>query len=155
MDAFTQLALIAKAKRVFESEDTFLSFPALSPIVYEQGELTFAAPGEMTPQSLALMSEFARITNAIPRGAIAPQEEGEYLWDIYRDVLETAQLASGQLSPADAERYEAAMNLLHARAADGVLSDSAAHTTYKQHRDAHIAALEDYRNRQLSAESSE
>ena len=155
MDAFTQLALMAKARRVFESNDTFLSFPALSPIAYEPGELTFAAPGEMTPQSLALMSEFARITNAIPRGAIAPQEDGEYLWDVYRDVLETAQLAGGDLSPADASRYEAATNLLYTRSADGRVSDSEAYTAYKQHRDAHITALEDYRNRQLSAESSQ
>ena len=154
MDTFTQLALMAKAKRVFESDDTFLSSPALSPIAYEPEELTFAAPGEMTPQSLALMSEFARLTNAIPRGAIAPQEEAEYLWDVYRDVLETAQLAGGDLSPADTPRYEAATNLLYTRSADGLVSDSDAYTTYKQHRDAHIAALEDYRNRQLSAESS-
>lgn len=155
MDAFTQLALIAKAKRVFETEDTFLSFPALSPIVYEPGELAFAAPGDMTPQSLALMSEFARITNAIPRGAIAPQEEGEYLWDVYGDVLETAQLARGDLSSAETARYQAAMSLLYTRSADGLSFDSDAYTTYKQHRDAHIAALEDYRNRQLSAESSD
>jgi hypothetical protein len=155
MDAFTRLALMAKAKRVFESDDTFLSFPALSPIGYEADELTFAAPGEMTPQSLALMSEFARITNAIPRGAIAPQEEAEYLWDVYRDVLETAHLAKGDLSADEAARYEAAMSLLYKRSAEGVSSDSDAYTVYKQHRDAHIAALENYRNGQLTAESSD
>jgi hypothetical protein len=109
----------------------------------------------MTAQSLALMSEFARITNAIPRGAIAPQEEAEYLWDVYRDVLETARLAKGDLSADEAARYHAAINLLYTRSADGVSSDSDAHMVYKRHRDAHIAALEDYRNGQLTAESSD
>jgi hypothetical protein len=155
MDAFTQLALIAKARRVFETEDTFLSFPALSPIAYAPEELAFAAPGAMTAQSLGLMSEFARLANAIPRGPIAPQEEDEYLWDVYEDVLQTAHLAQGEFSPADAARYETATRLLYTHSADGLPCDSDAYKEYKQHRDAHIAALEEYRNGQLSAESSD
>jgi hypothetical protein len=154
MDAFTQLAVMTKAKRVFESDDTFLSFPALSPISYDPGELAFAMPGGMTAEGLAAMSEFARITNAIPRGAIAPQDEGEYLWDVYGDVLETAELAGGDLSPAEAARYQEAMSFLYVET-DGVRSDSDVYATYKQYRDAHIAALEDYKNRQVTAEFEE
>ncbi len=155
MDTFTQLSLMAKAKRVFESEDTFLSFPALSPVTCEPADLSFAAPGEMTPQLLAAMSEFARITNAIPRGAIAPQAEDEYLWDIYGDVLESAQIADGDLSPVEAARYEQARTVLYTRSPEGLLSDSDVVRHYKQHRDAHIAALEHYKNEQCTAEASE
>jgi hypothetical protein len=155
MDAFTRLSLMAKAQRVFESEDTFLSFPALSPITYEPDDLRFAGPVDMTPQVLAAMSEFARITNAIPRGAIAPQEQGEYLWDVYGEVLETAQLAGGVMSASEKARYEQAMSLLYVRVPDGTVADSEALRQYKQLRDAHIGALENYKYEQCTAELSE
>jgi hypothetical protein len=154
MDAFTQLALMAKAKKVFESADTFLSFPVLSPKTYTPDELKFGRPGEMTPQILTDMSEFARLTNMIPRGAIAPQEETEYLWDVYRDVLEMAEIASGDMMPTERERYDQVMKQLYTLSPDGLRSDSPSLTIYKQHRDAHIKALENYRNAQLTAEAS-
>lgn len=154
MDAFTQLALMTKAKRVFESDDTFLSFPVFSAKSYNPEELTFGRPGEMTPQMLSELSEFARMTNAIPRGTIAPQEESEYLWDVYRDVLEMAEVAAGDMTPVERERYEQALRQLYTTTADGLRSDSAALRLYKQHRDAHIKALENYRNGQLTAEAS-
>jgi hypothetical protein len=154
MDAFTQLALMAKAKRVFESQDTFLSFPVLSPKTYTPEELKFGRPGEMTSH-LAELSEFARITNGIPRGVIAPMEEEEYLWTVYGEVLRTAQVAAGDMTPDEQARYEQAMSILYTRSADGMRRDSEALRAYKQHRDAHIKAQEEYKNQQLTAESSE
>jgi hypothetical protein len=154
VDAFVQLALMAKARLVFESPDTFLSFPALSPLSYEPEQLTFGKPGDLTPQKLADLSEFARITNQIPRGVLAPVDEGEYLWDVYRDVLQTAQLSSGNLSPQDKARYDEAMAFLYARSADGFRQDSEALRAYRQYRDAVINAQEDYKNQQLTAEAS-
>jgi len=41
MDALAQLALMTKAKLVFESPGSFLSFPALSPISYSADQLNF------------------------------------------------------------------------------------------------------------------
>ena len=43
MDALAQLALMTKAKMVFESPGSFLSFPALSPISYGADQLKFGA----------------------------------------------------------------------------------------------------------------
>jgi hypothetical protein len=144
---------MAKARLVFESPDTFLSFPALSPLSYPPERLTFGT-GDLTPQKLADLSEFARITNQIPRGVLAPLDEGEYLWDVYRDVLETAELSSGDLSAQDKARYDEAMTFLYTRSADGFRQDSEALRTYRQYRDAFFKAQEDYKNQQFTAEAS-
>ena len=155
MDAFAQLALMAKAKLVFESESTFLSFPALSPLSYPPDRLKFGTAGEFTPQDLADQSEFSRITNQIPRGTLAPVEEGEYLWNIYQEVLETAQLSAGALSTEEQDRYDGAMAFLYTQSAEGLRQPSAALTVYAQYRDAHIKAQEEYKNCQFTAESSD
>jgi len=154
VDAFAQLALMTKAKLVFESENTFLSFPALSPLSYPPDRLKFGTAGELTPQALSDLSEFARITNQIPRGVLAPVEEGEYLWDIYQDVLHTAQLSGGAMSASEKARYDAAMAVLYTHSAEGLRQPSAMLTAYCQYRDAHIKAQEDYKNCQFTAESS-
>ena len=155
LDAFAQLALMAKAKLVFESEATFLSFPVLSPLSYPPERLKFVKPGAaMTPQDLADQSEFARITNCIPRGVLAPTHTEEYLWDIYSEVLETKQLAFGTMSASERVEYDKAMAFLYVPDATGLRRSSAALTAYNQHRDASIKAQEQYKAAQQTAESS-
>ena len=155
MDAFTQLALMAKAKLVFESPETFLSFPALSPYTYAPERLQFGAAGEMTAEDLAELSEFSRITNQIPRGTLFPTEEGEYLWDVYREVLQTAEVARGTISAEEQTKYDEAMNLLYETSPDGLRQDSEAHRVYRQHRDASFEALEEFKNQESTAETSD
>jgi hypothetical protein len=145
---------MTKAKLVFESENTFLSFPALSPLSYPPERLKFGKAGNLTAQDLADQSEFARIANQIPRGVLAPVEEGEYLWDIYREVLQTAQLSAGAMSTEEKARYDRAMAFLYTQSADGLRRPSEALTAYSQYRDAHIKAQEEYKNRQFTAELS-
>jgi hypothetical protein len=145
---------MAKAKLVFESDGTFLSFPALSPLSYPPERLKFLTAGVMTAQDLSDMSEFARLTNQIPRGVLAPVEEGEYLWDIYQEILLTAQRSSGAMSAEEKARYDRAIALLYTQSADGRRQPSDTLTTYCQYRDAHIKAQEDYKNHQFTAESS-
>jgi hypothetical protein len=154
MDAIAQLALMAKAKRVFESDTTFLSFPALSPLSYLPEALRFGSATEMTADDLREESEFARTANQLPRSVIAPVYSPEYLWDVYRDVLETARLATPSLAPVDSGALAAARSLLYATDADGLRIDSDTMRTYKQHRDAVIKAHEEFRNQQLTAETS-
>jgi hypothetical protein len=154
VDNSAQLALMTKAKLVFESESTFLSFPALSPLSYPPDRLKFGTAGEMTAQDLSDLSEFARITNQIPRGVLAPVEEGEYLWDVYQEVLETKQLSAGAMSTEEKAQYDEAMAFLYTHSADGLRQPSAALTAYCQYRDAHIKTQEDYKNRQFTAEWS-
>jgi hypothetical protein len=145
VDALAQLAMMTKAKAIFESDDTFLSFPALSPLSYSAEQLAFVVPGDLTPQRLNDASEFAHVANQIPRGVLAPVAQGEYLWEVYRDVLATAQPASGALTTDEQAQLDAARAVLSA----DVL------TAYRQYRDATYAAEEEYKNQQLTAENSD
>lgn len=154
MDAFAQLALMAKAKRVFESADTFLSFPALSPLSYSPDELRFGETAEMTAKDLAEASEFARVANQLPRAVIAPLEADEYLWDVYRDVLDAAQVAKGSMTSAERAAYEGAMSVLYTTDENGLRTDSERMRAYKQHRDAVLEAEEEYANQKLTADAS-
>ncbi|MGE0225928.1 MAG: hypothetical protein AB7F35_30335 [Acetobacteraceae bacterium] len=153
MDAFIQLALMAKAKLVFESPETFLSFPALTPLSYPPDQLRRIGAGKLeTPQDTLNLSEFARVSNQIPRGVIAPVVEGEYLWDICAEALAMGHPAIGALDPAGQARLEAARAVLYLPDTDR--TPTPLFVAYRQHRDAHIAQQEEYRNRQFTAETS-
>ena len=149
--AVALLALVAKAKAVFESPGTFLSFPVVSPLTYRAEQLRFGGAGEMTPDDLNELSEFSRIVNCIPRSVFAPVDQLEYMWNVYNDVLQTAEVARGALTSEEQARYEQAVALLYVNTADAGRSDSDVLRVYKQHRDASIAAQEAFTARQLGA----
>jgi hypothetical protein len=154
VDASAQLALLTKAKLVFETETTFLSFPVLEPLAYPPARLHFADDGPHDErQRLADLSEFSRITNYIPRGVVARQDD-EYLWHIYDEVLRTAEVAQGSMSAEEQARLDEVLALLYVRTPSGGRQDSPALAAYNGYRDAHIKALEEYKNRQLTAETS-
>src|SRR4030095_5732039 len=96
MDAIAHLALCAKAKLVFERPDTFLSFPALSPISYSVDRLNFGTPPADPNARKQDLSEFARIVNQSPDGPIFELTGGPYLWDLYQEVLTTAVVPQDQ-----------------------------------------------------------
>src|SRR5882672_6342245 len=100
MDALAQLALMSKAKLVFESPGTFLSFPALSPVSYKANDLKFD-PANMTPARLLALSEFSRLANSRPAGTIFQMDFDRYLWDIYQQILHNAVLARDLAKPED------------------------------------------------------
>lgn len=156
IDTAAQLALMTKARLVFESPGTFLSFPALSPLTYTPEQLTFTTDRELTAQDLAELSEFARVTNVMPGGPIAPLASGDMLWDVYSDVLATAERATGTMTAAEQAQYDAALAYLYEPAAPGSVlrSDSAELRAYRQCRDAFITAQETYTAAKLTATSS-
>ena len=79
MDALAQLALMTKAKLVFESPGSFLSFPALSPISYSADELKFGAFTAVETAERLIFSEFSRFANALPSGTIFQPQGDSYL----------------------------------------------------------------------------
>jgi hypothetical protein len=154
VDAFAQLALMVKMERVFASEGTFLSFPALTPLTYPPERLRFAAPGETSAQALSDLADFSRITNRVPRGVLATVDDEEHLWDVYDDVLRSAQVAQGTMSPEDSRAYDVAMDVLYVRSPEGLRRDSEMLSQYKRCRDAHIAAQEAYKAAHVTAFAS-
>jgi len=156
VDADAQLALLTKAQLVFSNPGTFLSFPVLSPPSYAPEQLAFATGGTMTAQDLAELVDFSRVVNVMPSGPIAPTADGEMLWEVCRDVLATAQLASGTMSAAEQAQYDAALAHLYEPVGQGLglRRDSAALKAYRACRDAWFVAQEAYAAAKLSAQTS-
>jgi hypothetical protein len=154
MDALAQLAVMTKAKAVFESDDTFLSFPALTPLSYPADSLSFAASSAPSPQQLRMMSEFSRLANSLPTGTLFEPTPGQYLWDAYQAVLQTAIVANGDMTADQKAVLAAAEAILHVTTPDGLRSDSPMMVAYKQCRDAWFKAVQDYNARKSTAEAS-
>lgn len=151
MDAAAYLALLSKAKLVFESEGTFLSFPVLSQLTYDVEDLRFDNADDPA-RGLAALSEFSQVTNRIQRGVIAAIDGDEYLWDVYDDVLSMAEVADLKLTEAQEQEYAAAVGLLYTTSPEGLRVASPALTSYTSFRDAHIRASEEYKKRKLEAD---
>lgn len=151
MDAKVQLALIEKAKRVFAPDaGTMLSFPLLSPLTFTPGEIDALSSPDTTADYIAA-GDFSRTVNFLPTDLVATATE-RMLWDVYRDVLERAEVACGSAaatapSPADAA-------LLYTAGPDGTPVESEAATRYRQYRDAWIVACEDYASHALTGQLS-
>jgi hypothetical protein len=152
MDALAQLALMSKAKLVFENAGTFLSFPVLESFTYNANDLNFDSASMTNAQHLVL-SEFSRLVNSRPTGTIFQMEADVYLWEVYKQLLDTAIIARGKASTDD-PAFQEAVKLLTTVDAHGLVTDSVAMTTYKQYRDASINATEDYKAQQSTAEFS-
>lgn len=151
MEAFVQLALIEKAKRVFAVDpDVDLCFPLLSPLTFTAAELA-AVVAPASAADYAAAADFARIVNFVPRGLVA-NASGPMLWDIYRDVLDRADVASTTRQPADGADQT---SMLFTTAPDGSRVESDALKRYRQYRDAWFAAREDYGQHKLSAEEGD
>lgn len=154
MDAFVQLALIEKSRRIFATGgDTFLSFPLLSPLAWGLDDLSrLSAPASGADYALA--ADFARAVNFVPRDMVAGMGGDEPLWDIYGDVLDRAEPAAGTADPEAQAQGAAARALLYEEDADGTRRESAAYLSYRRHRDAWIAAREDHATQRMTGETA-
>lgn len=151
MDAFVQLALIEKSKRVFLTDDgVFLSFPLLSPLTFSQHELaSLATPASAADYAAA--ADFARTVNFLPRDMVASVVGDNYLWDVYADVLGRADVARGSAGTVGSAGGDVA-SLLYEIAEDGTRSETASYRLYRQYRDAWFVARENYSARKLTGE---
>ena len=110
MDALAQLALMTKANLLFETSDTFLSFPALTPISYSSDEMNFTNPA--TPQQMHAFADFSTWTNTLSLGTLFQPSQGNMLWDVYQGLLNSAQVAQGSLTAAQTAALQAAQAVL-------------------------------------------
>jgi hypothetical protein len=154
MDSLAHLALMTKAQLVFAAPDTFLSFPALSPLSYSPDELSFASGNALSAQQLRTFAEFSRVTNSLPLGTIFQPPPDAYLWDKYHEVLTTSILASGEPSSDQLTAIGTAQAYLRVTTPDGLQTDSPAVVAYKQYRDAWFKAVQDYKEKQVTAGAS-
>ena len=148
IDAYVQVALIEKAKRVFVADpNVFLSFPLLTPLAYKP-EAFAALATPASASELAFAADFARTMNFLPRDIVASGLGDRFLWDVYGDVLTRAEVAKGDGPGSGAS----SATLLYEIAPDGSRTESAVYRAYRQYRDAWIVAREDYGAHKVTGE---
>jgi hypothetical protein len=161
MDAKTQLALMSKAKFVFGSPNTFLSFP-VTPLPFTPRELDFftgIAPGTVATadtgaeasQSYRNLQAFSTLVNLLPSGETWAPAEMRFLWDAYGQVFRDATLATSSRTAEEEATYQRAKNLL--RGPDGTARDSVTLIAYKRCKDAYRIAEQAYKAAQSTAEA--
>jgi hypothetical protein len=150
MDATAQLALMTKAKIVFERPGTFLSFPALAPMPFSPAALDFGK-ALSDPKVSAALVEFSRAVNQCPSGVIFQGDSDQYLWEHYDHWLNAMSLAQDELSPDQDAAYTQARALVTAQDANGLVIDSPALSNYKEWRDKYMAAVQAYKSAQTTA----
>ncbi|MBN3815415.1 hypothetical protein G3N57_01795 [Paraburkholderia sp. Se-20369] len=154
MDAYIQVALIEKSKKVFALDaGLFLSFPVVTPVGFQPS--AFAAI--LAPQSAAdyaAAADFSRVVNFVPRDQVATVDGENFLWDIYGDVLAHAQSATARDDPVAESRHAAAQALLYQVDPDGTRHETAAYLAYRSYRDAWFTAQEDYNAHRITGEAA-
>ncbi|MBU6410557.1 MAG: hypothetical protein KGR98_09230 [Verrucomicrobia bacterium] len=161
MDSNAQLALMTKAKLVFESPpDTFLMFPALTPISYPPDQLNLPAIAGNSGQSQVLQ-EFSRLANTIPRGILFGTGDSDLLWDVYGNVLgvfdgggDAVELAQASQTPGQNADLQQAEAYLYTQTTDGQRTASPAYVAYGQCQAAWTQATQSYTNAQIAASLS-
>jgi len=154
MDAAVQLALMAKAKKVFGTEGAFLSFP-VAPLPYTRPQLEFfddkdADAARASDQNLA---QFSALVNLIPLDEAWLPTETLFLWQVYEEVLKGNYAISSRTDEEEAA-YQAAGAFLGSIPAGGGWQDSPAVSAYKTCEDAVRIAQEQYLAVKSTAESS-
>ncbi len=155
MDPVVSLALMNKAKLMFEGEDTYLAFPNSS-LSYKKDELSFMT-GTLTVERLLKLTEFSRIMDCIPNSATLDLTRPDTLSTIYQGLLKGTtsgvKLARSTRvrTPDEEAAYQKAFQFLYIVAPDGSWADSPSTTAYKQYRDAWFTAQEIYKNKEIEA----
>jgi hypothetical protein len=156
MDSIAQLALISKAKKVFGTESTFLSFP-VTPLAYQKDDLEFFSQKSASDllKSKANLNAFSTLVNLIPRSEAWLQTDPQFLWDDYDYVLKQGVTAVSSRTPDEEIAFQEARNYLKEAGEGGIMQDSAAARVYKQYRDAYFITEQEYMEARVSGQATE
>jgi hypothetical protein len=155
MDSAMQLALMAKAKKVFGADDTFLSFP-VSPLPYTKRELDFFSErdAEDLRQSQHNLQAFSTLVNLIPDDEAWLPTESVFLWDVYEQVLKEGNFAESTRTPDEEAAYQRALSFLRVTGLDGLPEDSPVMKLYRQHKDAFVLVQQKYAADKFTGENA-
>lgn len=147
MDAAAQLALMAKAANVFSSDDTFLSFPVTS-LSYKKARLNL-----LDDATYANIIEFSMITNMIPTGIAWEPHAEDFLWNVYKSILQEATFASSTRTDDEEAQYRQAHDVLSTKSSDGTINDSMQLMLYHNYQSLYENALQAYASQSGTAKS--
>src|ERR1700761_6660819 len=145
MDAAAQLAIMVKAKQVFEEPGSFLCFPALGDALTFRPEVLDFSKALADPGTGAALQDFSIAVSRCPSDPVMPPGQTATLWDEYGAWLKSMVVADSDLTPTNQAQYDAACTLLFSTGTTGVRNDSAQVLAYKQYRDGAIAAGQAYK----------
>lgn len=119
MDAKLRLAISVRLNQIFGTTpeaEKFLSFPREAPFVFNPAELSLLLKenesADQMASSIATMSNLSRMMNFPVRGMFYDNHNtDEVLWDVYGEVLKTAEVAlsRNESDIADLEKANAAL----------------------------------------------
>ncbi len=135
MDATALLALAAKVNKVFHEEESFLSVPLGLPSYSPEQFAAIPRAPESASQLLQL-SEFSRLVNLKPDGAIWRRRPSALLWTIVSDIFKNAIVANKQDAVEDESQYHQALSVLRRKNDKGDYVDSEKVRSYRQYEDA-------------------
>lgn len=153
MDAIAWLALMSKANEVFGGPGIFLSFPATTSFSYTPEDLNFSE-ALSNPQVGHILADLSLNVNSLPSGTLFTGPSDNPLWRAYDQWLNDMVLAKDQMTADERSQYDQATALLNVKDPNGFLVDSPTVVEYKQYRDAWFSATQNYKNEQLTANSS-
>lgn len=155
LDARLALALMAKAQQVFGAPGQVLAFP-LGGSAYPVGHFNFVPTGgdaQALRTALAALADFSSLVHTLPHGQVFMAEGGRGdLPQVYRQVLEQAEVATPVESDSDRQALATARALLVNRNLDGSEVDTPLYTAYKECRDLWLLASQQYNAARISGE---
>jgi hypothetical protein len=153
LDAHLALALMTKARAVFEEPDTVTSFPTV-PITYPAKMLESVAKGLADAKSQWFIPEFSRLVDALPHGPLWQTGGTASLSQVYGEVLREAELAGSTRSATEDRRLETVRAQLFVIDGQGDLSEHPAMVKYKAYRDRHFVLEQEFRNAESASKLS-
>ncbi|HSF09916.1 MAG TPA: hypothetical protein VLA60_10900 [Nitrospirales bacterium] len=156
IDSIVQLALMSKAKKVFEKEGTFLSFP-VTPLAYTKEDLDFFSQdtGSDLLRSKANLAAFSTLVNLIPHDEAWLPTDARFLWNELEYVLRESTLAASTRTPEEEVAYQEALSFLKVPGEGGLLQDSPKVRVYNQYKDAYIMAEQEFMEARSTGEAAE
>jgi hypothetical protein len=160
MDSRISLALAEKLRRIFEKDDTFLTYPL--GIGFPNRALSFMkelqASGLDAAQQLRDKCDFARLHNIVPHdSALFSGDASQPLWDRSMKILNDAVFAQSGLSEAEEKRLAEAIDFLTDLQQVGtaqIAINSAAVTQYYTYKTAYDNAEQTYIDEKMTVEST-
>ena len=153
MDANALLAIYTKVQQIYNSEGSkFLSFPLDFQFTFspESLNLFFGKDAATAVSSLNQKADFSRVMN-LPVKSLFPSSDAEgLLWDVYQEILTTAEIADNAMTEAEKEAFRKAEEFLFVKDEEGRTVPSERYRQYSEFRDRDFILEEQILNLQLS-----
>lgn len=154
MDANALLAIYTKVQQIYNDEDSskFLSFPLDFQYIFspESLNLFFGNDAAQAVSALNQRADFSRNMNRPVKSLFPSPDTGELLWDVYRGILTTAEIAENTMSADELEAFRKAEEFLFVQDENGLSVPSEKYNRYSEFRDKYFILAEQIANLKLS-----